>query len=152
MKKIILLTICLMITLSACRPTPEGREATMREIVSAHTLSIIVNNQGYTLRLMGLDVKEKEETQVIADIKNFLTNNGEQSLSSVKVVVDSDLAKKDRFGRISGYVWCQQGFLNQFLLQRGRALFNLDYTDGKYDQQLLDAQTYARVMKLGIWQ
>ncbi|MBF2057696.1 MAG: thermonuclease family protein [Cyanobacterium sp. T60_A2020_053] len=152
MKKIIPLIVCLMLTLSACRPNPEGIEATMREIVSAHTLSVIVNNQGYTLRLMGLDVKKEEDTQIITDIKNFLTNNGEKSLPSVKVIVASDLGKKDRFGRISGYVWCQQGFLNQFLLQRGRALVNLDYTDGKYDQQLLDAQTYARVMKIGIWQ
>jgi len=71
--------------------------------------------------------------------------------TSVNLIIETDLEKKDKFARISGYAWYDDLLLNQMILKEGYSLLNLDYTDGKYDRTLINAQEYARLMQKGIW-
>lgn len=158
MIKIILALILayLMMTLVSCQwLTPfRGEEAQISRIISGQTIELMIKGEKYSLRLTGLDLVSSELLKGENPEKfivQLLTNNGEKPLQSVKVNVETNLQKKDKFGRINGYIWHNNKLLNRQLLEKGYALTNLTYTDGKYDQQLIDGQTYGRIMKQGFW-
>lgn len=48
--------------------------------------------------------------------------------------------------------YCRRAkLINQQIIKQGIATANLNYTEGKYDQQLILAQEYARMMENGVW-
>lgn len=155
--KLLTIFICLCLALSGCQnqPTIEGVEAKLRRIVSAQTIEVIINNQSYQLRLMGLDTPHRQQQPWADDAKkfleDFLTMNNSIALKSVTITLETNLEVKDKFNRISGYGWFNDELINEKILSEGHGIVNLTYTDGKYDQQLLNAQNYARIMNKGIW-
>lgn len=141
----------------ACQsnPTLPTQTAEVRRVVSGQSLDILVGGSPYRLRLAGIlipsflpDSQKKEAQQFLSLL---LTDNSRHSLSSVTVTVEANWSRKDKFGRISGYVWHNGHMVNEKILKEGWAVVFLDYTGGEYDQRLLNAQNYARVMEKGIW-
>ncbi|MGY6530341.1 MAG: thermonuclease family protein [Cyanobacterium sp.] len=120
-------------------------------IVSGQTLEVAIDNQIYRVRLNGLDVPESQGKIAEKTILDLLTNNGQNPINSISVTLETDLTSKDSFGRLSGYVWLNSDFINRKIIEEGSAIANLTYTDGKYDDILINAQNYARIMDKGIW-
>ncbi|AUC59955.1 micrococcal nuclease [Cyanobacterium sp. HL-69] len=121
-------------------------------VVSGQTLEVAINNQAYRVRLTGLDVPENQQETAEKTILNLLTNNLQNPLNSVTITIKTDLTAKDSFDRLSAYVWLNNDFINQKIIEDGSAIANLTYTDGKYDDILINAQNYARIMNKGIWE
>ncbi|MBL1211123.1 thermonuclease family protein [Geminocystis sp. GBBB08] len=155
--KLLTILICLCLILSGCQnqTTIKGIEAKLRRVVSAQTIEVIIKNKSYQFRLMGLETpSEKQQpwgNEARKFLVDFLTVNNSQPLKSAIVILETDLEVKDKFNRIRGYGWFNDELINQKILSFGHGIVNLTYTDGKYDQQLLDAQDYARIMGKGVW-
>jgi len=97
-------------------------------------------------------VPENQQETAEKTILNLLTNNLQNPLNSVTITIKTDLTAKDSFDRLSAYVWLNNDFINQKIIEDGSAIANLTYTDGKYDDILINAQNYARIMNKGIWE
>nr|OEJ77920.1 hypothetical protein A5482_14510 [Cyanobacterium sp. IPPAS B-1200] len=121
-------------------------------VVSGQTLEVAINNQVYGVRLTGFDVPEPQQEMAEKTLTNLLTNNLQNPLNSITITLETDLSSKDSFDRLSAYVWLNSDFINQKIIEDGSAIANLTYTDGKYDDILINAQNYARIMNKGIWE
>ncbi|NCO74688.1 MAG: thermonuclease family protein [Cyanobacteria bacterium] len=152
---VILISLCLLIVGCQNNPKITRVEANIRRVISAQTIEVIINNQTYQFRLMGLNTPNRQQQPWGKEAKevlvNLLTLEGKNSLNSTTVILETNLETKDKFNRLNGYIWYNNQLINQKLLEQGYGLVNLTYTDGKYDQQLLQAQSYARIMEKGIW-
>ncbi|MBE9223451.1 thermonuclease family protein [Cyanobacterium stanieri LEGE 03274] len=124
----------------------------LRRVVSGQTLEVVINNQVYGVRLTGLDVPEDGREMAEKTMVQLLTNYGRNPINSPSIALETDLNSKDSFGRLSAYVWLNDLFINRMMIEEGRAIVNLTYTDGKYDDILINAQQYARIMGKGLWE
>jgi len=151
------LIIVLCLWLIGCQPHSVHQpliEGKIQRVVSGQTLDVIIQNQSYRVRLIGLEVpdnppelSQKAEEKLTA----LLTDNGQIPLNSITVFLETNLQEKDSFDRIFAYVWYDQKLLNQKIIENGSAIALLTYTDGRYDTKLTNAQNYARIMEKGLW-
>lgn len=123
----------------------------VQRVVSGQTLEVQIHDQVYRVRLTGFDVPEGQQEMAEKTMVDLLTNNHQDPINSVSINLRTDLTSKDSFGRLSAYIWSNTSFVNRVMIEEGRAIANLTYTDGKYDDILINAQQYARIMGKGIW-
>ena len=120
-------------------------------IVSGQTVEGIINDRQYVIRLSGVDTPSFKQKPWGKQAKKFLADSLKNKSQSSSISIETDVNKKDKYDRISGYIWIKDKMINEQIIAQGYALTNLTYTDGKYDRQLNDAQLYARIMGKGIW-
>ena len=122
-------------------------------IVSGQTVEGIINDRQYIIRLSGLNAPSFKQKPWGKQAKKFLADSlkNKSNAFSSPISIETDVNKKDKYDRISGYIWIKDKMINEQIIAQGYALTNLTYTDGKYDRQLNDAQLYARIMGKGIW-
>lgn len=162
-KKFFLIT-CLIIFIFGCQPHNKisSINAKINRVISGQTVEIVINDQIYPLRLMGLEIPNNnyyDKKSAKQFLIKLLTSNYQYPLNSVMVTVDTDLNRLDKFGRLTGYIWLKNKLINRKVLEGGWAITegaatqkaSLDYTDGKWDQELLSGESYARIMGYGVW-
>lgn len=149
LKYLLILSLFLILTGCQNHPPHQGIKAKVIRIVSAQTLEVVIDNQSYTLRLSGLDIP-RHQPKIAEEGKQFLRNFF-SPLNAARVTIETDLQVKDQYNRLGGYVWYLDRMVNQELLKQGYGIVNLNYTDGKYDRVLINAQDYGRIMEKGIW-
>jgi micrococcal nuclease len=151
---VIILTLLLILTGCQNQPPINGIEGNIKRVVSAQTLEVIINNKSYQLRLTGIEIPNNQK-DISEEAKQFLgdffTLDNTIPLNSAKVILETDLQIKDQYNRLNGYVWYLDRMVNQELIKQGYGIPNLNYTDGKFDRALINAQDYARIMEKGIW-
>ncbi|WP_330204390.1 thermonuclease family protein [Cyanobacterium sp. Dongsha4] len=152
-----LLLICfLIIFLFSCNSSDrvDGINAKINRVISGQTLEIVVDKKIFSLRLMGVEIPSNidyDKKLAQQHLIRLLTNNYHYPLNSVIVKVETQLNQKDKYGRSIGYVWLNNQLINRKVLEGGWAIASLEYTDGKYDQDLLQGEEYARIMENGVW-
>lgn len=156
MLRIVAFSLIFCLFLGGCQSTAQINSipAKIEGVVSGQTLNIIIGDANYTLRLTGLDIAPKNllgNTNPQVFLQQFFTDNYQHPLDSVTVRVQTNLQKKDKFDRISGYVWHNGELVNARLLREGYATVNLTHTSGEFDRTLVNAQTYGRIMEKGVW-
>lgn len=145
----ILLSLLFVMTGCQNNSNIKGIDAKIKRIVSAQTLEVIIENKSYSLRLSGLEIPSNKP-KIAEEGKQFLRDFF-TPLNSATVIIETDLQVKDKYNRLSGYVWYLDRMVNQELLKQGYGIANLNYTDGKHDRTLINSQDYARIMEKGIW-
>lgn len=155
-KKLFLIA-CLIFFIFGCNSVDkiQGINAKIHRVVSGQTLEIIIDNQVYSFRLMGLEIPDNsyyDKNLAKRFLIKLLTNNSQFPLNSITVKVDTDLNNFDKFNRLTGYIWLKNQLINRQVLEGGWAIASLDYTDGKWDEELLSGESYARIMGNGVWQ
>jgi micrococcal nuclease len=113
------------------------------EVVDGDT--IILEN-GSKIRLIGINAPEKGYFNYV-EAKEIL-----QSLILLQNVrLESDLEDKDDYNRLLRYVFVDDIFVNLWLVEEGYA--HVFRESGlKYENQLKEAETNARLQELGIWE
>ena len=155
--KIRIILVLLVLMLSACQANrpPRGISATLHRIVSGQTIEAVVNNSLIKVRLTGINAPDWQQTPWGEEAKQklveLLTQKSQQPLNSILILLETNLNKRDRYGRIQAYIWKNGVLVNEQLVAQGYALADLTYTSGKYNKRLLHAQDYARIMGYGIW-
>jgi len=125
------------------------------KVVDGDTLSIDIDGQKETLRLIGIDTPETVHPskpvecfgkEASAKAKEILTGQ------SIRIEKDTTQGDLDKYGRLLVYVFLKDGTnFNKMMIEQGFAYeytYNLPY---KYQQEFKIAEQTAREQKIGLW-
>ncbi|MEM4246539.1 MAG: lamin tail domain-containing protein [Candidatus Bathyarchaeia archaeon] len=115
----------------------------VRWIVDGDTLTL---QDGAVVRLLGINAPERGHA---------LYQEAKERLASLvlgrEVRLEADWEDKDRQGRLLRYVFVDGCFVNAQLVREGLASVFME-SGLRYRGQLLEAERYARLQNLGIWE
>lgn len=96
------------------------------------------------VRLLGINTPEKNQAGY-QEAKDFL-----QKFENKTISLESTVEDKDMYGRMLRYLFYEDDFINQEILENGLAHF-YTYNEDKYTDGLRNAEERAREKELGIW-
>lgn len=100
------------------------------------------------VRLLGLDAPELKQKPWGNEARRHLKG----LLAGSSIRVETDVVKRDKYGRLLSYVWTANGkFINLEMIKDGYAVLYTISPNVKYENKLREAQTEARKNKTGIW-
>ena len=109
-------------------------------------------SNGEIVRYISIDAPElrkgEHEAQCFAQQAKEIN---ERLIKNKKVRIETDENKMDRFGRTLAYVYQDNIFINQQLLEQGAGKFHLDTVNNKYQSTLIAAANQAHKEKTGLW-
>lgn len=115
--------------------------------------TILLSN-GNKVRFLGVNTPEVEGRHKSAqaggeEAKQWLINK----LTNTKVRLETDVEKKDKYGRLLAHVFTEaKEHLNLQLVEKGLATVNIYPSSIKYTDELIKAGQQAERNKLGVWQ
>lgn len=128
----------------------KGAAARTEKIYDGDTIGAVVDKRFEKIRLLGIDAPEMEQRPWGGKAKECIEDL--LRASALKVSLEYDLERRDKYGRILAYVWTQDGkMLNEELLKKGCAVLFTVPPNVKYVGRLRSAQKTARDLKAGIW-
>ena len=159
--KTTIIIICLLL-LSGCQSlnSPLGLTAKVQRVISGQTLDVLIqSNKQSTLieriRLIGIaapDLQQHPWGRAAKErLEELLSETNGQQLVLQSVLLESQSEEKDSFGRRLAYVWRNGVLINEQLVSEGYVLAEILDSNFKYQQRLIHAQEYARLMGYGIW-
>ncbi|WP_333419665.1 thermonuclease family protein [Microcoleus sp. herbarium8] len=148
-----LFAIALCVLLASCQKPemPQGTIAKVERILSGQTIEVISTADKIALleqiRLIGIDAPDFQQQPWGEAAKQRL----EQLIGGKQVLLESDIAEKDQSDRKLAYLWQDGILLNEQLVKEGYVLASGRSRNTKYQQRLLNAQEWARLMGKGLW-
>jgi len=107
------------------------------------------------VRLIGIEAPDLRQqpwgTAAKTRIEQLIGETRGQQLILQSVLLEPDVQTKDSFGRWLAYVWHDGVMLNEQLIKEGYVLATPRSPNNKYNERLIRAQEYARIMGYGIW-
>lgn len=155
----ILLGLLLLLTSCSQPDLPKGIFTKVERVISGQTLEILDKTGKIPVlqqvRLAGIIAPDLKQDPWGIRAKQHL----KQLSEGKKILLEADLTAKDRYGRISGYVWLDGILINEQLLKEGSVLAETSSIyrpvtsnfQTQYSQRFNYAQEYARLMGNGIW-
>ena len=149
---ILLIVLCLF---SGCiRSSQEDGLYFVAQAVDGDTVRL---SNGARLRYIGIDTPETREKisgQWIwnpqaygVEARDFNKN----MVEGKKVRLEFDIEKKDKYGRWLAYVFVEDVFVNEMLLEKGLARVFTHRPNVKYLNRYIKAENRAKKENLGIW-
>lgn len=148
-----ILAIGLTILLWGCQTaTPvSGTPVLVKQVVSGQTIEVVdVNAPTATprrVRLIGIDAPDLQQLPWGVEAQKQLAN----WIGTQPVLLEFDQQPQDAYQRELAYVWQDGKLLNEELVKAGYAIAVSRFPNLKYGPRLSDAQEWARLMGLGIW-
>lgn len=134
-------------TLDPNAPIPEGETGVVEWVIDGDTIDVIINNEEYRVRYIGIDSPERDEPYYDSATKANIALVKGQTIRLVKDVSDTD-----RFGRLLRYIYLEDGtFVNEKLIAEGHAALITISPDLKYADHFRNLQREARNAGLGMW-
>lgn len=145
----------------------ESNAATIVKIIDGDTYKVSYNGKTENIRLIGIDTPEsRANSKAKKDAKKTgvnvkaITTLGKQATQYIKsliepgdqIKIEFDVQERDRYGRILGYVYLEDGtFLNEKIIREGYAQVMTVPPNVKYQDKFLIAQQEARDNNRGLW-
>lgn len=141
-------------SLSSAVASTESEQVLVNKVIDGDTIEI---DNGIKVRLLGIDTPETKDTrkpvecfgkEAAAETKRLLEGN--------IVILEKDVSDKDKYKRLLRYIYLpleegQVVFVNDYLIREGFAKA-LNYPpDVKYNEQLREAEKFAKESKKGMW-
>ena len=148
-----LCAIALCLLLASCEKpeSPQGTIAKVERAISGQTIEVISTANKIALleqiRLIGIDAPDLKQQPWGEAAKQRL----EELIGGKQVLLESDIEEKDQFDRKLAYLWQDEILLNEQLIKEGYALASVRSPNTKYQQRLVNAQEWARLMGKGLW-
>lgn len=136
-------------------------------VVDGDTLKIKYRGTEESFRLIGIDAPESRfnkkaryDAQRSGEDLKTITAMGREATKFVKTLVkpggtvkiEFDIEKRDRYGRLLGYVYLSDGkMLNEEIVRAGYANLMTIPPNVKYQERFLRAYREAREDKRGLW-
>ncbi len=145
------LAICLILGQTALAfPKESQREGRVHWVIDGDTFEL---ETGERIRLIGVDTPEYQPW------KNRIHFYGKEAsafskniLNGKKVLLESDVEEKDRYGRTLAYVYLENGlFVNQTLVENGFARAKYYAPNGRYRKLFKETEQNAKKLKKGMW-
>jgi micrococcal nuclease len=135
----------------AAKPTPEyDKLIKVSRVVDGDTIQL---ENGERLRYIGIDTPELYDPRKPVQCFAAEASKKNKELVEGKMVkFNKDVAERDKYGRLLGYVYLEDGkFVNLEMVKQGYA-FSYPYPpDISKQEQFNQAEKIARENKLGLW-
>ena len=125
----------------------------LHQVARVYDGDTVVLENGKHVRLLGINTPEieshhrAEEPGGVA-AKKWLQNQLQKS----KVYLEFDQVRQDKYKRLLAHIFLPDGkHLNLAILEAGLATVSIIPPNGRYTNQLIQAQQHAEKQKLGIW-
>jgi micrococcal nuclease len=116
-------------------------------VYDGDTLTIQVGERKEKIRLLGIDAPEMKQAPWGKRSRDFA-----RSLAlSKQVRIETDVQPRDRYGRLLGYAYVGDTFINHELIRQGHAVLLTYPPNVKHVELFTAAQKDARSKGLGIW-
>jgi len=150
-KKILLLFLLFFI---ACSQPQDYSCIKVTEVIDGDTIRL---SNGKLLRYIGLDTPEvriKNNGEFKYDPQPYSLEASEYNRKLVEgkfIRVEFDVDKKDKYGRLLGYCFADDIFVNAKLIEEGYAVLYTRVPNVKYSKEFIEAQKRARRNQKGLW-
>jgi len=141
--------------------------ATVIKVIDGDTIKIMYQQEKQSVRLIGIDTPEsrankkanKDAMRSGQDVA-AITTMGKQATAYAKnmvkpgdtISIEFDVQKRDKYGRLLGYVYLSDGrMLNEEIIRGGYASAMTIPPNIKYQARFLNAYRNARENKRGLW-
>lgn len=151
-KKLLFLTLFLI---SCTGILTDYSQIFVSEVIDGDTIRL---SNGRLLRYIGLDtpeVRTKKNGKFIYDPQPFsleATEYNRELVEGKAVRIEFDLEKQDKYGRLLGYCFIGDTFVNAKLIQEGLAVLYTYPPNVKYVDAFVRSQKQARANKKGLWE
>ncbi|MEJ2588284.1 MAG: thermonuclease family protein [Deltaproteobacteria bacterium] len=127
-----------------------GEGVHVRNIFDGDTISL---ERGEHVRYAGIDTPEIDHESNKAEYMAYeATNLNRELVSNRRVVLERAPETRDRYGRVLGYIFLQDGrMVNDLLVSEGLAVVSTNPPNLKYRWRLLRSQRHAMASRKGIW-
>jgi len=116
---------------------------TVARVIDGDTFELA---NGKKVRLLGVDAPEKNQ-YFYEEAKEKLR----ELVENKNVYLEADYTNSDSSGRLLRYAFVGDTFVNLEMVKQGFANVYIFSPNEKYSSQLLEAEEFARMNKLGIW-
>jgi micrococcal nuclease len=157
-KALLIFVIALIWTIFDQSKLPEEIELEnyqVLKVIDGDTVSISINGEKETLRLIGVDTPETVHPNKPVECFGIEASNYAKDLLSNKIIsveYDQSQGEVDKYGRSLVYIFLPDGRnFNKIMIEEGYAY---EYTYGeayKYQKEFKESQIYAKENKLGLW-
>lgn len=150
LKRVLLLSFLLILS---CNPTDYSKIKVI-DVIDGDTVRL---SNGKLLRYVGIDtaeVRQKVNGKFIYNPQPFSLEAKEYNRKLVEgkpVRIEFDITKTDRYGRLLGYCYVDDTFVNAKLIEQGYAVLYTFPPNIKYTDLFADLQRKARNQRKGIW-
>ena len=147
-------SIFLVLFLISCGNPVDYSRIAVKEVVDGDTIRLV---NGELLRYVGLDTPEvriKEAGSFVYNPQPFSLEAKEYNRKLVEgkhLRIEFDIEKRDKYGRLLGYCFADDVFINAELLKHGYATLYTFPPNLKYVEMFVDLQKKARKEKRGLW-
>lgn len=141
------------ILLASCKASvaPQGQLVKVEQALSGQTIKVVsigdLEAIPKRVRLIGISAPDLKQLPWGPQARSTLV----ELIGDQPVLLEFDVQKQDRYQRQLGYIWRERELINEQMVKQGYALAMARSPNNKYDQRLLNAQEWARIMGLGIW-
>lgn len=138
--------VCFVFLLSVfvnCTPQASGKSYLVVRAIDGDTVEL---SGGAKLRYIGIDTPEKGEPFY----KEAKTYN-RQLVEGKRVKIEYDVQEKDRYGRLLGYVYVDDYFVNAEMIKEGLAFLYTYPPNVRYSDYFVKLQKSAREEGKGVW-
>ena len=148
-KKRFLVVLALFILAATAWAFPR-REGSIRWVIDGDTFEL---DTGERVRFIGIDTPEYQPWKGRVDyFGKEASEFSKRYLTGKKVILESDIQEKDKYGRTLAYVYLENGeFVNKVLVDKGYARAKYYRPDGRYRQIFNEAQQNAKKNCKGLW-
>ncbi|MDH4231144.1 MAG: thermonuclease family protein [Nitrospirota bacterium] len=127
-----------------------GNTVWVEKIYDGDTIGGVVDSRFEKIRLIGIDTPEMEQRPWGRKARKCLKSL--LAATDAKILLEYDVERRDKYGRILGYIWMRDGrLINEELLKEGFAVLLTIPPNVKYEKRFRVAQRRARESKTGIW-
>ncbi len=121
-------------------------------VVDGDTIVVRDGGADVRVRLIGVDTPESVKPGTPVECFAIAASNFTKSrLTGVRVRLEYDVDRFDRYGRTLAYVWVGGALFNEDLVAEGYAAVETVPPDVRYADRFLAAQRDARLHDRGLW-
>lgn len=128
------------------QPPDDARSAQVLFVQDGDSIRVQIDGQEERVRLIGINTPEQGEC-FGDEARTLLTD----LVASQQVLVSTDVDAYDQYGRILGYVWIDDLFVNAELVLQGAALARAYEPNTSLQSFLDDAERIAQDAESGMW-
>ncbi|MFH1790352.1 MAG: thermonuclease family protein [bacterium] len=126
-----------------------GEFGTVKYVIDGDTIQL---TDGRTVRYIGIDAPEtQKKTQTGQCFADESTNANKKLVNGAQIRMAKDISNKDKYGRLLRYVYVDNIFVNQYLVENGFAIAKAYLPDVYYKQEFKSAQEKSKTEKKGLW-
>jgi len=135
---------------------PEQEIYSVERVVDGDTFIVNISGESKRVRLIGVDTPESvhPDAQKNVDYGEISSQFTKNLIEGKSVILEFDIQKEDRYGRILAYVYLPETLemLNELLLSEGHAVIMTVQPNSKYVERFVELERIARENAKGIWE